>query len=97
LKSAKAVIEDYTTVYGKPVKFETGDNKYLDRKNYDYEKKIGKRELFYEASWATRTMNIKISCDYRSNYFEEFRKIIRMTAGMVFIYFYDCIFSIGRR
>jgi hypothetical protein len=74
INSAGSIIDDYIKIYGQPLKYEKGASKYLDRDNIEYEKTIGKREVFHEAFWETKTMRIRISCDYRSNYFEEFRE-----------------------
>jgi hypothetical protein len=72
--SAESVISDYTKIFGQPVKHEKGSNKFAERNNYEYEKTIGKREVFLEATWETNSVRIKISCDFRSNYYEEFRE-----------------------
>jgi len=74
VESAELVIEEYTKIYGQPVNFEKGSNKYQNRNNREYKNKIGKREVFEEATWKTNTMRIKISCDFRSNYYEEFKE-----------------------
>jgi hypothetical protein len=75
-ESAKLIIDDYRKIYGKPLKYETGTNKYLDRNNLKYKNSIGKREVFYEAMWESNSQIIFISCDYRSNYYNEYDKEI---------------------
>jgi hypothetical protein len=69
--SAGLIIVDYTKTYGQPVTHEKGNGKFIDRENADYEKRINKREVFEEAVWKTNTSEIKISCDYRSNYYDD--------------------------
>ncbi|MFH0893751.1 MAG: hypothetical protein V2A54_04885 [Bacteroidota bacterium] len=72
--SAKQIIDDYKKIYGKPDQYETGTLSFFDRNNNAYHEIIGKREVFYEAIWKTKTEDIKISCDFRSNYYEEFKE-----------------------
>ena len=74
INSAKLIVADYTKTYGQPVTSLEGTNKWTDRNTVEYENKIGKREVFEEAAWQTKTMKIKLSCDYRSNYYEEFQE-----------------------
>jgi len=71
---AGLIISDYTNTLGQPDKHEKGDGKYIDRENTDYEARINKREVFEEAEWKTNTGEIKISCDYRSNYYDDFEE-----------------------
>jgi hypothetical protein len=93
VESAKLLIDDYTKLYGKPDSIIAGTNKYLDRKNFQYSKTIGKREIFHEAIWKTKTMVIKISCDFRSNYYEEFQEGIINGPNEWFEYFFGISFS----
>lgn len=72
--SAGLIIADYTKKYGQPITHEKGNGKYFDRENSDYEKSINKRDVFEEAVWKTNTDEIKISCDYRSNYYDDFQE-----------------------
>ncbi|MEI6123536.1 MAG: hypothetical protein WCQ95_07890 [Bacteroidota bacterium] len=74
IASAKQIIADYTKLYGTPPVFSQGTNLWADRNTNAYEKNIGKREVFEEAQWKTNNANIKISCDYRSNYYQEFQE-----------------------
>jgi hypothetical protein len=74
IMNAKSIIKGYTSRHGQRVKQVNGSNKYIDRSNREYENTIGKREVFEEAFWKTKTMEIKISCDYRSNYYEEIKE-----------------------
>jgi hypothetical protein len=74
ISSAKQLIDDYTKLYGKPYSYNEGANQYKDRNDYEYQKSIGKRELFEEAVWHTATMSITVSCDFRSNYYSEFQE-----------------------
>jgi len=73
-ESAKGIIEDYIKMYGQPVKYDKGSCKYPDRNNYEFQKSIGKREMFYESVWKTKLTDIKICCDYRSNYYAGFKE-----------------------
>jgi hypothetical protein len=74
INSAKQLIDDYTRLYGKPFSYNEGANQFRDRNDYEYLRNNGKRELFEEAVWHTATMNISISCDFRSNYYSEFQE-----------------------
>ena len=67
-ETAKRIIADYTKIYGKPFNYKYGTNKF-SKSSKTCE---GKRDLFYEAVWKTKTTLIKISCDNRSNYYEEY-------------------------
>ncbi|MBN2693776.1 hypothetical protein JXR93_03855 [bacterium] len=73
IESADSIIKDYIKVYGEPEKYSKGSNNYINRDSYEYKKSIDKKELFFGATWKTKTTNIEISCDYRSNYFNEFQ------------------------
>ncbi len=74
VNSAELIIADYTKTYGEPTSYQQGTNKWVDRNTVEYENKIGKREVFEEAVWQTKTMKIKLICDFRSNYYEEFQE-----------------------
>ncbi len=93
IKSAALIIEDYTKIYGKPIKNEKGTNKYIDRNTNEYNNSIGKREVFYETIWETKTMQIIISCDYRSNYYEEFKENVINGPNEWFNYYFQINFS----
>lgn len=87
INSAKSIIDDFSNVYGKPIDNKQGHNKFIDRNSNEFKNRIGKREIFHEATWETKSVIIKITCDYRSNYFEEFRE--NMPNGPVEWYYYN--------
>lgn len=92
VESAKLLIDDYIKLYGRPDSIIEGSNKYLDRNSFEYRNKIGKREVFHEAVWKTKTMIIKISCDFRSNYYEEFQEGIINGPNEWYEYFFGISF-----
>ena len=93
INSAALIIADYTKIYRNSIKLVKGTNKYLERRNFEYEKTIGKREVFHEAIWDTKTMHITLSCDYRSNYYEEFQENIINGPNEWFSYHFQIKFT----
>ncbi|MBU0487007.1 MAG: hypothetical protein KKD31_03545 [Bacteroidetes bacterium] len=89
-ESARLIIADYTKTYGKPKSYENGECNYIDPLDNSFSSNESSRALYHEAVWETKTTNIKITCDYRSNYFEDF-DLGTPSGPREYCYYYFCI------
>ncbi|MBP6641312.1 MAG: hypothetical protein KA293_13555 [Bacteroidia bacterium] len=63
VKSAGAVVAEYSELFGPPSEQWKGPQEYVERPS-DYDLTNGERVVFHEAVWVTSGMRIRLNCDF---------------------------------